>query len=340
MSEPDRGAYTPQTDAPLAFDARQSRGGGGPAPLTLLVSAIVLMGLIVGLLLFYRHGVRHAGQAPELVGAPVGQTKSAPSSDAASDNQAAGLQVYKAEATPPSETGPQPSFATPPEQPAPLPAARPIQPTPSVIRAEPLRGVTAAPSAPKPAPKPVIVAKALPPPAAKAPPPPPAPAAPDTSNIAGSAFASHAPSPPRPAATPAPSHVAAAAPAKPAAPPALAAAPKASSAAKPASSAKPKPGLATPSVSPETASASAGASGGVMVQIGAFSSTALAQKGWSDDAHAVPGAMAGKTRKVEAATKDGKTFYRAYVGGFASKADAASFCAALKAKDRPCFIAK
>ena len=50
--------------------------------------------------------------------------------------------------------------------------------------------------------------------------------------------------------------------------------------------------------------------------------------------------MAGKTRKVEAATKDGKTFYRAYVAGFGSKAEAASFCAALKAKDKPCFVVK
>jgi hypothetical protein len=336
MSEQDRGAYTPQTDAPLAFDARQSRGGGGggPAPLALLVSAIVLMALIVGLLLFYRHGVRHAGQAPEVVGAPVAQTKSAPSSDTADSNQAASLQVYKAEATPPSETRPPPSFETPPEQPAPLPAARPTRPTPSVISAEPLRGVTAAPPtppAPKPVAKPVVVAKAAPPPPAAAAKSAPV-VTPDVSNIAGSAFGSHPAAAPHVAPS-VPQHVAAA-PAKPAAPVAAAAA------AKPLSAAKPKAAPKTPSISPETASASAASGGGVIVQIGAFSSAALAQKGWSDDAHAVPGAMAGKTRKVEAATKDGKTFYRAYVGGFATKAEAVSFCAALKAKDKPCFIAR
>lgn len=330
MSEPDRGAYAPQNDAPLAFDARQSRGGGrGPAPLTLLVSAIVLMALIVGLLLFYRHGVRHAGQTPELVGAPVGQTKSSPSSDTVA-NQAASLQVYKAEATPTSETKPPPSFETPPEQPAPLPAARPVQPRPLVISAEPLRGVTSTSSSPPPASKPAVVAKAASPHAVKS--APAAPTAPDTSYVAGSAFGNHIP-PPR-AARPPTAHVAAP-PAKPAA---LAVPPK------PAGAAKPKSSPKTPSVSPETASASTPASassnGAVIVQIGAFSSAALAQKGWNDDAHAVPDAMSGRTRKVESATKDGKTFYRAYVGGFASKADAASFCAALKAKDKPCFIAK
>ena len=48
--------------------------------------------------------------------------------------------------------------------------------------------------------------------------------------------------------------------------------------------------------------------------------------------------MAGKTRKVEATTKDGKTLYRAYVAGFASHADALSFCASLKAAGKPCFV--
>ena len=118
MSDQDRGPYTPQSDAPLAFDPRQSRGGGGgPAPMTLLVSAIILMALIVGVLLFYRHGVRHPDQPATLVGAPVAETKSAPSaSDATSGDQAAGLQVYKSESTPSSEgrTAPAPMAIEPP----------------------------------------------------------------------------------------------------------------------------------------------------------------------------------------------------------------------------------
>jgi hypothetical protein len=317
MTELDRGAYAPQTDAPLAFDARQPRGGrGGPAPLTLLVSAIILMAMVVGLLLFYRHGVRHAGQAPELVGAPVAQTKSAPSSDASASDQAAGLQVYKAEATPPGEIqAPPPSFESPPEQPAPLPAARPTPPPPAII-APPPRPVVSAPSAAHPtlAPKPVVIAKAPPPPAQAAAAPPP-----DASYVAGSAFASHAPAPAKATAK------------------AVTTA-KTDSAPKALGAAKSKVEAKIPNVSPETASTPTAANGPVMVQIGAFSTAALAQKGWSDDAKAAPAAMTGKSRKVEAASKDGKTFYRAYVGGFATRTEAASFCATLKAKDKACFI--
>ena len=53
MSDYDRGAYTPQSDAPLAFDARQSRGGGGgggPSPMTLIISGVVLLLLVIALL--------------------------------------------------------------------------------------------------------------------------------------------------------------------------------------------------------------------------------------------------------------------------------------------------
>ena len=47
MSDPDRGAYTPPTDAPLSFDARQPVRGGGPAPIMLILSGIVLIALVI-----------------------------------------------------------------------------------------------------------------------------------------------------------------------------------------------------------------------------------------------------------------------------------------------------
>ena len=64
MTDHDRGAYTPQTDAPLSFDARRASGGGGPVPMTLLISGMVLVILLIGVVYFYRSGVRHQGQAP------------------------------------------------------------------------------------------------------------------------------------------------------------------------------------------------------------------------------------------------------------------------------------
>ncbi|HEY9219796.1 MAG TPA: SPOR domain-containing protein, partial [Phenylobacterium sp.] len=72
MSDADRGAYTPSTDAPLSFDARQPVRGARPIPFTLIVSALVLIALIAAVFVFYQSGVRQDGAAPQTVGAPVG----------------------------------------------------------------------------------------------------------------------------------------------------------------------------------------------------------------------------------------------------------------------------
>jgi len=100
----------------------------------------------------------------------------------------------------------------------------------------------------------------------------------------------------------------------------------------------PKTSPAAPKTPPAARAAAATSSGGPLVQIGALSSPALADKAWSDVAKRMGGAMSGKTRKVETTSKDGKTFYRASVGGFADHAAAASFCAALKAKGAFCIV--
>lgn len=110
-------------------------------------------------------------------------------------------------------------------------------------------------------------------------------------------------------------------------------APASAPAAAPALRPTPAPPVAvqTPAVAAPTATA-----GGAMVQIGAFSSTALADKGWGDVARLLPGQMAGKTKKVEPVPDS--ALYRAFVGGFASKADAAAFCSDLKAAGHACFV--
>jgi cell division protein FtsN len=75
-----------------------------------------------------------------------------------------------------------------------------------------------------------------------------------------------------------------------------------------------------------------------MVQIGAFSSQALAEKGWNDAARLAPGMAAGKGKSVQAVESGGKTVYRTAVTGFGSRADATAFCNALKAGGKDCFI--
>jgi len=282
MIDQDRGAYTPQTDAPLAFDARRTRSsGGGPAPLTLMISGMVLVVLVFAIVLFYRNGVRGGGDStPQVVGAPIGQAKAPAPADQQPADPAAGLQVYKSEVTPPSEARPAaPKFAPAPEQPAPRPAPQAAPPAPAAVTVA---------SLPPPTPSPQQAAAPVAKPPAKA-------VRPETLATAAATAAAGDTSTPRP-----PTASAAAAPVKPA---------------------------------PATA-----ASGKALVQIGAFSSTALADKGWSDVAALMPGAMAGKTKKVESTVKDGTTFYRAYVGGFASASAAQSFCASLKAAGKACFV--
>ena len=317
MSNPDRGAYTPPTDQqPLSFDARQPVRGRGPAPMMLFASALVLVVLIVAIVVFYRSGVSQgaSGAAPPVVGAPVGAIKGAAPSEAQPADPAAGLQIYQqAEGqAPPS----QPNFTPPPETPQ--------------VRSSPLPPVVAAPP-PTPAAGPVaalpnssglkpnVTATAPPPPAAKAPAPAPVGA-----------------KPPAPAAV-------AAKPAPVAVKPAPVAAKPAPVAAKPAAAppVAPKPAAAAPAAPKATTpkpAASGAAAGVASVQIGAFSSQALADKGWNDAAHIAPGAAAGKGKKVEAIQKGGATLYRTQVTGFSSRAAAQAFCSQLQAAGKSCFV--
>jgi cell division protein FtsN len=74
------------------------------------------------------------------------------------------------------------------------------------------------------------------------------------------------------------------------------------------------------------------------VQIGAFSSSDLADKGWRDTAKFAPASMAGKGMKVQSVSVGDKTYYRAFVTGFASHDAAEAFCIKLKAASKPCIV--
>jgi cytoskeletal protein RodZ len=273
MSDPHRGAYTPPTDAPLSFDARQPVRGSRPLPMTLIISAVVLATLVVAVLLIYRGGVRGPNEPPRTVGEPVAQMKAAPPAGTAQPTDpAAGLQIYKNE-TPEAS----PTFAAKPEE----PLARPTPPPPTA----PVQTATLQPAKP--------------------------------------------------------------APVGPAAP--VSAAPTAKPAAQPVGRPQTIEGLATAAVSPRAAAPvatkpaaaptpAASAGGPASVQIGALSSTTLADKAWSDAARIAPGMAAGKGKKVEAIDKNGTTLYRTAVTGFASRADAKAFCDALTAAGKSCFV--
>jgi hypothetical protein len=205
MSDHDRGAYTPPTDAPLSFDPRQPVRGARPFPFTLIISFLVLLGLGGAIAYFYQSGVRHAGQPPQTVGAPVVGMKAPPPAEAQPQDPAAGLQIYKTEGGKAAEPTGAPKFTAPPEQ----PQARAEPPAPKVVvtQAPPALPASAAPSlrpslpAAPPASAPVQVAKAepLPKPAAKIEKPAPLPPA-----KAAAAPAKLAPAPAKPEAKAAP----------------------------------------------------------------------------------------------------------------------------------------
>ncbi len=172
MSDPHRGAYTPPTDAPLSFDARQPVRGARPLPMTLIISAVVLVTLVVAVVMIYRGGVRGPNEPPQAVGTEVAQMKTPPAESSQPKDPASGLQIYHNEDPQPSAT-----FAAPPE----TPLARPVAPTAATpVETASLPAAKPAPAAPtieslataaaqKPTPKPVQVAQAAPKPAAVTP---------------------------------------------------------------------------------------------------------------------------------------------------------------------------
>jgi hypothetical protein len=326
MSDHDRGAYTPQSDAPLSFDARQARGRRA-FPTTLVISLVILAGLGGAIFMFYRSGVRGAGETPTPVGSPIGEIKAPPTGQTQPPTDAAaGLQIYKSEGAPAAAPSSAPVFAAGPEEPAPRPApttpvtVQPVAPvvTHAVPTTPPSAAVVAASGATSKAPPPAMTA--------------PAPA-------------------PKPAAKPAPVVLAEAKPAPVAAKAKSAATddvgallsskpstPKAALAK--AVAAKAEPAKLAPAAEAKAApqTASSPARGAAVAQFGAFSSAALASSEWAKLAKAYPADMAGKGKLVESVERDGKTLFRGAVSGFASRADAVAFCATLKTDSRGCIV--
>jgi hypothetical protein len=78
--------------------------------------------------------------------------------------------------------------------------------------------------------------------------------------------------------------------------------------------------------------------GGPVVQIGAYSSAALSNQGYADVSRLMVGQMGGKAKHMMTIDHGGATLFRTWVSGFATRAEANAFCAALKAHGKPCFV--
>jgi cytoskeletal protein RodZ len=311
MTDHDRGAYTPPTDEALAFDARR-QSDRRPVPMTLVGSAVVLVVLIVGVAVVYRGGVRGVDEAPRPIGQSVVAVKTPPPAAAPANRvRAVDDGESKSAAAPaPPETSPA-TTATPPKA---KPAAKL-----AVSTASP----TFAPAPEQPAARPQPAAKTLAlldqpgqavgPARVRVTPPPGRPIRSagglDAGEVAAAgmtgAASSHA----------APAH-AASTPFK-------------------VATAGPK------SIDAALASANqtfGQAASGPVVQIGAFSSAALSDQGYADVSKIMVGQMAGKAKHVMTVDHDGATLFRTWVSGFATRAQAGAFCAALKAHSKPCFV--
>ncbi len=344
MSDYDRGAYTPQTDAPLAFDPRRP-SERRPMPMALIGSAVVLVVLLAGVAMVYRGGVRHAGESPRPVGEPVMAVKTAPppgQTASTSPAPAASMDVYNSgegNTTSPAvnqTAAAAPTFTAPAEQPA-------ARPKPSAATVAMLSKPPAPTHIERPPTPTESVAQPTEPSSTKlaAAPPKKAPAAPAKASTAKTVAANddEAPAPAKPAPVKKPVHHTTLAKIDESE---LAAAGGTRTVAAETDSdvvadTPPlhKAKLATVAANTPAATAS---SAKAVVQIGAFSSSALADKGYADVTATLPSQMSGKAKHVQPLDKDGTTLYRTWLSGFATRADAQSFCDALKAKGKTCLV--
>lgn len=105
---------------------------------------------------------------------------------------------------------------------------------------------------------------------------------------------------------------------------------------KPSAAVVPSP---TPAVAQTAYKPAFAAGGSWMAQIAATSSEAGAISEWDRRAKAMPDMLSAAERSIVQADVNGKTVYRVRAGSFASKADAAAFCDAFKAKGGNCLPA-
>lgn len=107
---------------------------------------------------------------------------------------------------------------------------------------------------------------------------------------------------------------------------------------KPEPKPEPKP-EAKPETKPEPKpEARVTSSGPAMVQIGAYSSRAIADAEFAALASSFGALASGASKRVEPVERDGKTLYRTSFAGFSSKERAQAFCDALKSSGKSCFV--
>ncbi|HEX4027048.1 MAG TPA: SPOR domain-containing protein [Rhizomicrobium sp.] len=335
MANYDRGVYEP-SDEVRVFDGSEEEEGveGSRLPL-LIVLALLVLAMFGGVVwLAYTQGVaRGRGETPVLTAAAGPERVAPPQGAGGNTVPYQGFKIYEQPAPPDDSADNAP--------PARKPAAAPAAPAPVMAQA------------PKPAPPPAT-APVRPAPAAAAPKAPPvaSPVASKTATASKPATAAA-----KPAAAAPPKSVAALIQQANSTP--VAEAPAAKSAAMSAAKRAPAPaggpataaprqlGAMTPTsapvkavapvAAPAPAAAKPAASGGYVLQIGAYKSQADAETAWKVYKAKHVALLSGYSDDVQQADLGEKgTWYRLRISGFADKDMAASLCDRLKADGGVC----
>ena len=139
MSYSNRRDDRMDSEPPLTLDdRRRAPRARGPAPVTLILSLLLLVAVAGGVFFMYRSGVRGAGQPPQPLGAPLGDVRAPAPPQTQTPDAAAGLTISKDDPNAPTAA---PRLAPPPE--APLPEAAPAPATSATASSSPAK-----PSAP------------------------------------------------------------------------------------------------------------------------------------------------------------------------------------------------
>jgi cell division protein FtsN len=303
MPNYERGVYEP-TDEVRVFDgAEDEEDEDGSRPGLLIVIASIVLVLFGSVVwLAYERGVANGRTEPRILTAEGGPAKIAPANPGGAETPFKGLKIYN------QPVGNEDEADKSSAAPAKNVVAASTQPAAS-HKAEPppatSKPVPAKPSVePKPAPvHPMRMAQAAPPPEAPATGPPKALApALEAQQLKGAA-------PPPEEAAPAP---------QPAAPPATA-----------------------PQAAPPAPQAATRATGGYVLQIGAYKSQGEADESWNAFRQKHVALVSGFSSDVRKVDLPGKgTWYRLRLGSFGDKDAANALCERLKADGGNCFLAK
>ena len=342
MANYERGVYEPSDEVRVFDGSEEDDDVEGSRLPRLIVLALLVLAMFGGVVwLAYTQGVaRGRGETPVLTAAAGPERVAPPQGSGGNTVPYQGFKIYEQPAPPDDSADSAPAAAgKPAAAPAPAPVAQASKPAP--VAAPPPPPPAPVAEAPKPAaPPPVKVAAATPAPKpALAPslapslaPAKPAAAAPPKSVAALIQQANSTPVAETPAAKP-PAAAAKQAPAPLGGP--ATAAPRQLGAV----TATPAPVKAAAPVAPMPAAAKPAASGGYVLQIGAYKSQGDADAAWKAYKGKHSALLSAYSDEVQQADLGEKgTWYRLRISGFADKDMASSLCDRLKADGGACIL--